>query len=245
MYDTIFQHRRTKDNVGDLACSPGHYFDFGRSDFLDLTQDAPACHRAIIGGGQIFDECVEAAIYRTARARHKVVWGVGISPKNVNHFSFDILHGSCALIGSRNWDVPRCDYVPCPSAMSPLFDAPPAASRDVVLFSHGTRSNGLVRPAGIPEMTNKGCSMVEAIAFIASGEVVVSNSYHGTFWAMCLGRRVLCLPFNPKFRQFRENPVFAEAGDWPEHVSKAEAREGVLEEARARNLAFYEKVMAL
>jgi hypothetical protein len=245
MYDTIFQHRRTKANVGDLACSPGHYFDFGRSDFLDLSEDAPTCRRAIMGGGQIFDECVAAAIYRTARARHKVVWGVGISPKNVNHFSFDILEGSCALIASRNWDVPRCDYVPCATAMSPLFDAPPAPTRDAVLFSHASQSAGLARLAGMPEMTNGGSDMAEAIAFIASGETVVTNSFHGTFWALCLGRKVLCVPFSPKFRQFRENPVFAGPQDWPGQLKKAEAREGVLDDARVRNRAFYDKVMSL
>lgn len=62
---------------------------------------------------------------------------------------------------------------------------------------------------------------------------------------MCLGRRVLCLPFSNKFRQFRENPVFADPADWPAHIAAAEVRWGVLDEARSLNRAFYERVMNL
>lgn len=231
--------------MGDLACTPAHYFDFGSQAVMDFGQEAPACHRAVLGGGQVYDACVKAAIYHTTRATHRIVWGVGISPKNVADFSFDILEGSCALISSRNWNVPRCEYVPCPSAMSPLFDNPPPPDRAVVLFAHAGQSGALMRVPGMPEMTNHGVSMDEVIPFLASAETVVTNSFHGTFWALCLGRKVLCLPFSQKFRQFRENPVFATPEAWPDALGRAERREGVLEDARACNRAFYEKVMNL
>ncbi|MGJ8626932.1 MAG: hypothetical protein ACSHXB_08235 [Sulfitobacter sp.] len=245
MLDTVLIHRRSDTNIGDQACTPGHYFDFGHHDIMSFGQEAPACTRAVLGGGQVYDDCVEAAIYQTSQARHRVVWGVGISPKNVADFSFDILEGSCSLISSRNWNVPRCDYVPCPSAMSPLFDNAPPPVHDVVIFSHATKSQTLARCSGMPEMTNHDASMADAIAFLASGETVVTNSFHGTYWAMCLGRKVICVPFNHKFRQFKANPVFADPGNWIESLGQAERRLGTLEDARARNKTFYEKVMNL
>ncbi len=245
MLDSVLMHRRSDANIGDLACSPGHYFDFGTQNMMGFGRDAPACTRAILGGGQVFDDCVDATIYHTSQALHRIVWGVGISPKNVAHYRFDILEGSCALIGSRNWNVNRCDYVPCPSAMSPLFDGAPEPARDVVMFLHAKKSQAVHCPEGIPKLFNLGGSMAEAIAFIASGETVVTNSFHGTYWAMCLGRKVVCLPFSDKFRQFRENPVFAGPQDWTRVVKSAERRPDTLADARSRNTAFYEKVMNL
>lgn len=245
MIDTVLMHRRTDTNVGDLACTPGHYFDFGAQEIMGFGQDSPPCARVILGGGQVYNDCLDATIYHTAQARHRVVWGVGISPKNVADYSFDILKGSCALTGTRNWGVPECEYVPCASVMSALLDTPPPPRHDLVIFLHAKKSQALERPRGIPEMTNHDGTMADAIAFIASGETVVTNSFHGTYWAMCLGRKVLCLPFSDKFRQFKHNPVFADPRDWTDSVHTAELRPETVEDARAHNVAFYEKVMNL
>jgi len=87
--------------------------------------------------------------------------------------------------------------------------------------------------------------MAEAIEFLSSGSVVVTNSYHGTYWGMCLGRRVLCIPFSHKFAHFPSNPVQAEQQNWVEMVHHAEARPGLLEIARDLNAKFYEKVRNL
>jgi hypothetical protein len=238
-------HRRRKPNVGDLACSPGAYFDLGHTTFHDLSEEIPTCDLAVMGGGQVFQDCVDAAIYRTTGARRRVVWGVGISKKDRAGIAFDVLAGSCDLISTRNWGVPGCDYVPCASAMSDLFDAPPEPEVDVALFLHAKKSASLEGAEGVPQMTNHGGTMRDAIAFLARAETVVTNSYHGTYWAMCLGRKVLCLPFNAKFHGFRDAPVMSTPEDWRADLGRAEARLGTLEEARARNLSFYEKTRNL
>ena len=144
---------------------------------------------------------------------------------------FDVLKASCALVSTRNSDVPGCEYVPCVSAMSPLFDTLPEPGHDVLLFAHARKSDGMQRPSGIPAMDDHAGTLEETLAFLASGATVVTNSYYGTYWAMCPGRRVLCLPFSDKFRKFERNPV----SDWLEMLPKAETREGVLEDALAHN----------
>lgn len=245
MLDAVGLHLRRAANVGDMAASPLNYLKFGAQSQIDLGAEAPPCRLAILGGGQVFGHCVDAAVYRTSAARHRVVWGVGISGKDRASAAFDILEGSCALISTRNIGIPGCDHVPCASSLSALFDDAPPPTREVVLFAHARKSGGLPRPAHIPAQDNASGDMASAIAFLASGETVVTNSYHGTFWAMCLGRKVLCLPFSDKFRQFRDNPVFADPADWPDQIARAERREGVLEDARTRNAAFHEKVRNL
>lgn len=245
MIDAAFIHRRRKNNVGDLACSPGNYLNLGSHGFFDFSEDTPDCKLAILGGGQVFQECVSSCVYKTAGADKRVVWGVGLSAKDSKSVEFDLLDASCALVSTRNWGVEGCEYVPCASAMSPLFDAPADPTRDVVLFSHARKSEHLQRVKGIPELSNDTGTMEDAIAFLASAETVVTNSYHGTYWAMCLGRRVLCLPFNQKFQSFRQNPIMAAPDDWSDQIKHAERRNDVLEDARFHNSRFYEKVCNL
>ena len=245
MLDFAFMHRRRHQNVGDLACSPGHYFDFGPKTFLDFSEDMPACKVAVLGGGQVFQDCVTAAVYDTAKAHKRVVWGVGISQKDRRSIDFDLLSGSCDLVSTRNWGIDGCPYVPCASAMSPLFDTPPAPEHEVVLFYHARKSDDLPRDPTIPSRGNDQGTMAEAIAFLASGATVVTNSYHGTYWAMCLGRRVLCLPFSNKFLNFPDNPPLSAPEDWRAKINTAEARPEMLATARTRNRAFFDQVMNL
>lgn len=246
MLDAAFIHLKRTGNIGDQVCSPGSYFDFGAQDSFDFNDpEIPDCNLAIMGGGQVFQGCVESTIYKTAKARNKVIWGVGISPKDRASMDYDIVSGSCALVSTRNWGVDDCTFVPCASAMSPHFDAPPDPVHEVVVFAHAKKSGNLTRVKGIPTRTNYEGPMADIIAFLASGETVVTNSYHGTFWAMCLGRRVICAPFNNKFHYFQHNPVITAPDNWVTHLKHAERRPGVLEDARSRNLAFYEQVRNL
>ncbi len=245
MFDTAFQHIRTTANVGDQSCCPMDYFDFGRTTALDFCHELPACRRAIFGGGQVFRQSVDAAIYHSAKAQAKVIWGVGIDRKAANSLPFEITRAVCALISSRNVDVPGCEYVPCVSAMSPLFDAPPPPRHEVVAFLHARKSHGLTLPPGIPAITNHHIDLAEAIAHLANGATVITNSYHGTYWAMLLGRRVLCLPFSGKFDGFADPPEMATTENWQMSLPRARQHLGLLDDARARNRDFYDKVMNL
>lgn len=245
MLDAAFQHFRSTENVGDRACCPGDYLDFGATLKTDFGSDLPACRLAVFGGGQVWNQALDALIYHARKAHKTVLWAVGIDAATARSLPFEIARAQAALISSRNWDVPGCDYVPCASALSPLFDAPPPPVHEVVLFTHARKSAGLTRRKDIPEMTNYGVTMQQAIAHLASGRTVVTNSYHGTYWAMCLGRRVLCLPFGKKFHGFRDAPAMADPSDWTSALANARRHDGTLDEARTLNRAFFERVMAV
>ncbi|MEP3847450.1 MAG: hypothetical protein ABJM43_19060 [Paracoccaceae bacterium] len=242
MLDTAFIHRRRGENIGDLACSPAGYFQFGDQASFDFKDDIPECNLAVLGGGQVFQSCVTSALYQNPLAKRRVVWGVGISDKDRRSVDFDLLNASCNLVSTRNWGVENCEFVPCVSAMATHFDNPPEPVHDVVLFYHALKSEALTRVDGIPERSNHHGTMKDAISFLASGETVVTNSYHGTYWAMCLGRKVLCLPFNQKFQHFQDNPIMGNPTDWPKQINRAERRSETLGQARALNERFYDKV---
>ena len=91
-------------------------------------------------------------------------------------------------------------------------------------------------------MNNSSCPPKQAIDFIASGETVVTSSYHGVYWAQLMGRKVICIPFNDKFTTFQHAPTIAESDNWPSHVRRAMGTQPLLDEYRALNISFAQKV---
>ncbi|MCV2893787.1 polysaccharide pyruvyl transferase family protein [Lentibacter sp. XHP0401] len=247
MLDAFLLHHRNTDNVGDLSCSPHDYFDFGKAAVADFGSPVPPTHRLIMGGGQIWKSCVRTQRRGGHRAKHSVIWGVGIGPQAVRSPEYTEMRESCALIGTRcaGLESLGARYVPCASAMSAHFESAPAPSHELVMFAHAKYSDDIPRLAGTPEMNNTNVSLKDAIHFIASGETVLTNSYHGTYWALLLGRRVICIPFSQKMRFFPDPPTLAKPHNWQKHIGKAQRAEGALEKARALSRAFYDDVMNL
>jgi hypothetical protein len=241
MTKTVFVHIHKTENVGDKNCSPQQYFPFPASQTYGFGDELPTSDTAIYGGGQVFRATAKSIIARGQQARNKVVWGIGISTHQAGTDLFKKMAKQSQHISSRNKDVPGCDWVPCVSAMSNLFDTACSPTHDAVLFFHAEKSKNLVRVNGMPAMSNHGATMAEAIRFIGSGHTVISNSFHGVYWALCLGRKVLCVPFSEKFLGFAANPVLAGPDDWPDSIENAEKREGVLEVARHQNQLFFAK----
>ena len=242
---TAFVHIWDNPNVGDRWCSPKSYFPFENSYTSSFGQPVGPADLAIYGGGQVFPRVAATINQITDLGTKNVVWAVGLEKRHLKKPAFRRMARKSRLISSRNKGIPGCEWVPCVSAMSDIFDEEIAIEREVALFSHATKSDDLMRVDGIDEMSNYYCTMEDAIRFIGSAETVVTNSYHGTYWAMCLGRKVLCVPFSGKFSGFEMDPVKARPQDWIEQIHLAEAREGVLENARQRNQVFYEQVMNL
>ncbi len=242
----VFQHLRATRNIGDRVATPARWLDFdGEVTLQNFGEAIPACDVAVLGGGQVYGEVAGAVLYRAAAARRRVVWGIGMRGVNRDTARHDVFTGAVDLLGCRDVGVAGTIHVPCVSCMAPRLSTPPAPIHEVVIFAHATKSANLARPAGIPFATNHQGNFAPVIDFIASGETVVTNSYHGTYWAMLLGRRVLCLPNGEKFGGFTQPPEMADSTDWLTALARARTASGYLEECRALTRAFHARVMAL
>jgi exopolysaccharide biosynthesis predicted pyruvyltransferase EpsI len=92
--------------------------------------------------------------------------------------------------------------------MHPAFDKQIEPEHEIVVYE-----NKQARPLkshGFPHMSNEGATMEEAVKFIASGEIVVTSSYHGMYWAALLKRRILVVPFGSKFYERSKMPMVKE-----------------------------------
>ncbi|SFR34033.1 hypothetical protein SAMN04488005_0589 [Yoonia tamlensis] len=242
-----FQHLRDTKNVGDRSCSPFDYFDWGDATVSDLrAADTPAHDVGIYGGGQIFRGLSHyKGVTRNKRVLN-IAWGIGsnksflISPR---HF---ISKRRMDLIGSRDFGDDRYEYAPCPSCMSPLFDNPPPPSHKVVFYAHAgkTKQMKLNIPQEMPTENNVCGDLNTALSFIASGETVVSNSYHGVYWALLMGRKAICIPFSNKFGHYLQPPLMSSPTDWHGDIGRGISRPEMLALSREATLAFKAKVDA-
>lgn len=246
MVHLVFQHRKGSRNIGDRECCPAYWLPFdAQKTVQSLTDTVPPCDLAIFGGGQIYASAVEAVTQRAAAARHCVTWAIGLQAAKRKVDGADQFQARMSLIGCRDVGIKGTEYVPCATCLAPGLQTATAPTRGAVLYLHATKSDAVERPDGIPCRTNHDGTLNEALAFIAAGETVITNSFHGTYWAMLMGRKVLCLPFSAKFRGFARMPALADPGNWRADLPRAYALPGYLDDCIAANYAFRDKVMNL
>lgn len=215
---------KNQPNVGDANCAPIQYFDLP-GEHIDLLETGHKADLAIFGGGAISGR---AARYQSGG--RKVFWGGGHTVRGAwgnHHLTHNT--GGFELYGTR--DFGHGIWVPCASCMSPLFNKPKAPSQDIVFYGHAELS-----PMG--DKNNNLMDFEAVINHLASGETVVTSSYHGMYWALLLGRRVVVKPFGAKFFGLPYKMQFVE-----EYMGQIGfAHPAALDECRAANIDFYEKV---
>ena len=246
MIRVSFLHLRDTWNVGDRWCSPFDYFDWRdaasiRAQVSDLRLDGGDYDVGVFGGGKIMRNIASSPAYRQGEGRLNIGWGLSTVQRNPFSPAYRRARLRLDLIGSRDWEHDgKVHWVPCPSSQDPFFDAPPSPDHEVVVYAHFQKSRRMMEelPGSIPWRYNHGGDLDDALRFIASGGTVVSNSYHGVFWALLMGRRVLCLPFSNKFTKFRLPPGFSSDRGWMRDLSKAKAQPDLLDLCRQATARF-------
>ncbi len=237
-----FVHIKKTKNIGDLVCTPMHYFDFPDKREFDVTDAVPDCEAAIFGGGAIEWRLRGEGIHRNVRAKKRVAWGIGSSTHGKT------THGPLVqdldLIGVREYNREGGDYVPCASCMLPQLERRYPLLYEAVAFVNADRKIARPRLDGIPTLDNT-ADLDSTISWLASGEIVLTNSYHGVYWATLLGKKVVCFPYSSKFHGFKFPPVMTDEASWKKDIKKAVSYPEALQDCRAANHRFYEKVLSL
>lgn len=244
-------HHLKISNIGDIMSAPYFYFKFsdqkdGRlfdlySVFPDIEYDV-----AVFGGGAIAGNMAVYGVHQRIRARYKIGWGIGRTIRGITRRS-KTPHpypNDLALLGIRDWfkSMPRgADWVPCSSCMHPGFDKSYEATREAVGFFNGHMP---IPQTGLHHMTNRSGKIEKVLDFLGSAETVVTNSYHGAYWAALLGRKVAIVgAYSSKFFDYKWRIKVTDVSGWRQ--AKLASFPEALPEARLANQLFYEKVMGL
>jgi hypothetical protein len=237
----------TADNVGDRMSGPAQYV--WPAQYLNAPiireLDEPS-DITIIGGGGIFSQLAKmrSSIFALNPKARVIAWGVGLPPKGTHDKEVREVALNFSAFGTRNYDRrEELSFVPCASCLSPLFDQVDPPKNEFVAFLHRKKPKPLEIPSGIPTLSNAMRCPKEVIDFIASGDTVVTSSYHGVYWAQLLGRRVICVPYNNKFRTFQHPPTMAEPNTWLSALRASKRTDSLLQEYRDINRAFAEKAL--
>jgi len=180
----------------------------------------------------------------------RIIWGAGHNSRDCDIDSSNVVYPEYMkkfhLVGVRDYDT-GYRWVPCPSCMYSGFDRNYEIKNEFVWFEHKKRLiDGKyldVLPA--PRMLNTGQNLDQILEFLGSAETVVTNSYHGVYWATLLKRKVICVPWGNKFNMFKHSPVMATEKNWHEKIEEAICYPDALQECRDANLEFFYKVSEL
>lgn len=247
-------YRMDPTNVGDWYCPPLRYFDLGGLDASDIKSPrmADGDHVVVGGGGLVsanFQPHMERLAARRPRLSALIAWGIGESLINDKKGG---LVGPWAgplpaylkafdLVGMRDYGT-EYRWVPCASCMLDHFDRDYPVERDFCIYEHKRIP---IPIEGVERRTNDGKDIDEAISFLGSARTIITNSYHGAYWATLLGRRVIAIPNLSKMFRFRHPPVLCAPSQWRERASEAIAYPNSLEECRQANREFHRDVMEL
>lgn len=248
-----FVHFLKTQNVGDRQCAPYNFYSFSPHvvDVIDVREfpahSSTRYDAVIFGGGAI-----GFSLNRIGRERinsPKVIgWGIGRSHKRFTAGKPPSFVPWADLLGVRDYGLPKTKgltWVPCVSCKHPIFDELEEVrkTREVVGFiNEGLRKT---LPAGLPAVMGNRSSMEDIIPFLASAETVVTNSYHGMYWATLLGCKVIVHgAYSSKFHFFHYPPTFTYADQSWKAAAKTATQYGrwPLTEARQINDAFYCRV---
>lgn len=258
-------HHLEYRNAGDRECVPARRFwqlAPAGLERRELTYHSPATAEledqiVVLGGGGVLNPHDWSQVIEPLIERHNrvIAWSVG---HHHDHYHFDPAEVGDwrASISSYEDDYPlerlwmasvrdagtRFDLVPCSSCMSEVFSREYPVRHEAVVYGQGALEP--IAIDGLPTMLNTWeASLDEIAAFLGSGECVITNSYHGAYWALLLGRRVLV--YEPWCSKWLLTPWELETCDrrnWQRRRRRARAHPGALADARRRNRSFAARV---
>jgi len=251
-----------KANIAENFTQPMDYFPLSReARKVQLSSTAPELQdphvsTLIIGGGGVprgrdVDRWVTLHEIAAAVSSHMpiVIWGMGIN----DHGRFDRNYGEIllslerrrnVLIGMRDFFYAR--YVPCASCMRPEFDADVTVQHEIGVYVHHSYDIPLCYPTMSNEVQGDPVSYFRrVIQFLGSCETIVTNTYHGAYWATLLNRKVIVVnPFSNKFLGFKHEPVIVQDAARVGYAARfAQRYSNALSESRQANIDFCAQVL--
>ncbi len=242
---------RTTDNVGDKKASPADHFSFPieveklcvHDCFgLDLSESF-----LILGGGGLvhsgaLGERMEYLETICKLSPYMVTWGIGHNIHGTDKLEYpDYFLNSFMSHGVRDYRQSILPWVPCASCMHQVFDRKYDVRRTYSVTGHNLASYRSLHK--LPKMEHTKANFEDCIEFLATGQYVVTNSYHGAYWGALLGKKVVVFdPFSSKFFYMFDNIAVASPDTWVDSLSLAEPDDSLLELCRIRSRQYFKNV---
>lgn len=243
----LFVHRIAEDNIGDKSCCPADYFNFPnheRADILDLP-DLGWYTSVVVGGGGLFH--FTTVIKQILDSNLPVIgWGIGTNKHDTTELDYDEIDLSkFRVLGVRDRIPSDCQsrsYLPCVSCLNPVFQTQYAIKNEMVVYEH----KDFPIPADFPKLNNM-AELEEVVQLLGGAEYVLTNSYHGMYWSILLGRKVILYkPFSSRFFNSPWTvPIITDLQELETKKDECVVYKDVLSDAIDKNKKFYKEVSCL
>jgi len=213
--DQLFFIHRIDENIGDVLSAPYRYYEFAKHQIIDICDlekinKIPQGSKIIVGGGGLMMPYFEP--YRKAflaRRPAKLVWW-GVGERQIQNLATAYLpeqeannsiqlgwFAASNLVGFRQTSA-YYPFVPCVSCKAVeayrLTHPQPTHQHEVIFFEH--RDVPLPQVGNYTRRNNLGNDAEAVFSYLDSAPVVVTNSYHGMYWSLLLGKQVIVIPFS-------------------------------------------------
>lgn len=247
-------HRKVKNNIGDYWCNPSRYFEFSDLQSGEIMyNDFPITNQAlIVGGGGLIHKKFSQHIQTLLDKNPKVsaLWGIGhnfsrkYERKSTKPYYPDWTNRA-TLVGIRDWiNGHHNSYLPCVSCMHPAFDKKYDVKHEVVFYTHAFKSKYQYTKGDV-WLKNNETDFDAVIEFLGSANTIITDSYHGAYWAQLLGKDVRVLSWSVKFDYMKHSPSFlTHISEW-RNSKPSRVTVEFLEESRNLNKQFYQKFLNL
>lgn len=251
-----FINRLDETNCGDMLCSPLlYYYDFfrryriRRHDIRFIEYDAIAPEDVVIlGGGGLFDysETLNRNINRLLDTGACVIaWAPGFNSHTEysGRLHTQIDFSRFALIAARDYENSAgLPYLPDVTCKMDALRKEYTVKRKIGVARH---KDYPIPQFSFEEITNRE-PVKKIVEFIGESEIILSNSYHMIYWAVLMGKKVVCIePFSSKFFGYRYKPTYYTAEKSLQACIQQAPTYNVLEECVRCNDDFFAQVSEL
>ena len=247
-----FIHVCEPRNPGDMLCYPYLYFKKYFNHFncqihhtKDIKFESVKTRDVVIlaSGGcfEVLDQFQESINRLLDMCDNVISWGCGHNAHQGRDIYWPIEFHKFKLLSVRDYNYPGQRYVPCVSCMQPALTQTYALQRRVGIVEH---QDFPIDVAG--DKINHIAGFDTLIDFIGSSEIILTNTYHCAYWAMCMSKKVILYqPFSTKFKYFKHHPPVYSGDLETDILATIPPPPAFLDECRTLNLDFFQDVKKL
>jgi hypothetical protein len=174
----------------------------------------------------------------------RYIWGAGQN-SSAEEFEYPEEMKQFDRVGIRDFGQ-YYEWAPCASCMHPAFNKTYSIRNPVIWFEHKKQliKDKVFGSESIPRFVNSGANIEQTIELLGSAEVVLTNSYHGAYWATLLKRKVIVVgAWSSKFKHLKHQPAFVDtAQDWKDAIDNAVIHNDALDECQSATREFWEAI---
>lgn len=215
-------------NCGEYWSSPKLYFsDFNKYSFVDidgLSQNIEINKFVIISGEAINNEkfLKEIHLLKKENDIKLIAWGAGFNKIDLSKIG-NLIHNIDRvklvkknpvkyfdLIGIRDFELSfNYHWVPCASCLLPyILKFRKTTPKKKVGVFYEDKKFKVFNVLSFDYLSSEGVEIENKLQFLSNYEYIITNSYHGAYWAMLLNRKVICLPIKSSLFNFQSPPFF-------------------------------------